>query len=366
MGACFSKAGGVGYYEKYMKEEYLARDLNQQQQQQQQQQQRHSHTPPPSLPPLPLPPAVIAAHPALPELYQSRNHTYEVIRYLHRAEDGAFNEGIALVQRKGNAERRCIMKKLNLTPSKPGLDLRQEIEIMKRLRHRNIVGFVDESYSGGGGGGMGYLFMELCDRGSLYGLWSNYVDKGELIPEGFLWHVFKSLVGAICYIHHGIREGQEIPSPDSRKHWESIIHRDIKPDNVMLKSRVGGEYPSVKLGDFGLAISAAELQVRQMRGEGCCGTMAFAPPESENGFKGDVWSLGATIRYICMPKDQRGRWEYSLELQMAVDYCFLQKNNRPYAHQLSRIVANQGDIWKHKYPNSTDIPLPSWAFQNVS
>lgn len=54
-----------------------------------------------------------------------------------------------------------------------------------------------------------------------------------------------------------------------------ILHRDMKPANVFLKSDPRQDYPVIKLGDFGLA-SYLDRESLEMFDEG---TPAFEPPE---------------------------------------------------------------------------------------
>lgn len=80
----------------------------------------------------------------------------------------------------------------------------------------------------------------------------------------------------------------------ARAHGSGIIHRDVKPANVMLTSR--GE---VKLVDFGLAKLTGELGVTFTQAGALMGTPAYMSPEQAQGkpvdIRTDVWSLGVVL-----------------------------------------------------------------------
>jgi TolB-like protein len=80
----------------------------------------------------------------------------------------------------------------------------------------------------------------------------------------------------------------------ARAHGSGIIHRDVKPANVMLTSR--GE---VKLVDFGLAKLTGELGVSFTQAGALMGTPAYMSPEQAQGkpvdTRTDVWSLGVVL-----------------------------------------------------------------------
>jgi serine/threonine-protein kinase len=82
---------------------------------------------------------------------------------------------------------------------------------------------------------------------------------------------------------------------------QGLIHRDLKPDNIMLKpADAGASELEVKIIDFGLAkaITDVEGQMDLTQG-GFVGTPAFASPEQfESGpvdVRSDIYSLGATL-----------------------------------------------------------------------
>ena len=73
-------------------------------------------------------------------------------------------------------------------------------------------------------------------------------------------------------------------------HSKSVIHRDIKPDNLIVDSE-----GHLKLIDFGFA----KRLTRDQRTYTNCGTLGYTAPEIIQGvgysFAADVWALGVLI-----------------------------------------------------------------------
>lgn len=99
-----------------------------------------------------------------------------------------------------------------------------------------------------------------------------------------IWSVLQQCLDALKHLHTS--------SP-------SILHRDIKPDNVLVQRRVGGTI-RVKLADLGLAKRSGVF-------EGCVGTYRYMAPELVRNVKWqyndavDIWSLGLTIYSLLRP-----------------------------------------------------------------
>ena len=84
-------------------------------------------------------------------------------------------------------------------------------------------------------------------------------------------------------------------------HEEGVIHRDLKPGNLMLDAK-----GRIKLCDFGLAASAADSMSRVSRDMGSSGTPPYMSPQQLDGSapspSDDIYSLGATIYELLTSK----------------------------------------------------------------
>ena len=104
----------------------------------------------------------------------------------------------------------------------------REVQLASSLTHPNTIGIYDY---GASADGRFYYAMEYISGLTLQELIG---INGPLVPERTTWILIQ-----IC---RSLREAHRL----------SLIHRDIKPQNIMLCRR-GGEYDAVKVLDFGLA-----------------------------------------------------------------------------------------------------------------
>lgn len=84
-------------------------------------------------------------------------------------------------------------------------------------------------------------------------------------------------------------------------HNVGVVHRDIKPDNIMLRRRWYEDVPpQIVLLDFGGAAFARGANKTKLRGN--VGTKFYSAPEvvsgKEYGAKADVWSVGVTLMVL--------------------------------------------------------------------
>lgn len=145
--------------------------------------------------------------------------------------------------------------------------LHSEIAIHRRMKHKHIVNFVrtfkDRYYV--------YMLLEKCDNGTLMDL-----IKIRPLTVAETQYVMLQCLSAMQYMH-----------------TNHVIHRDLKPGNIMLDADL-----NVKIGDFGLA---AELQYDGERKRTICGTPNYIAPEiidrksRGHSFEVDTWSLGVIL-----------------------------------------------------------------------
>ncbi|KDO34713.1 CAMK/CAMKL/AMPK protein kinase [Saprolegnia parasitica CBS 223.65] len=150
--------------------------------------------------------------------------------------------------------------------------IQKEIDIMKEIDHPNIVRLYEiletkDHIT---------IIMEHCDGEDL----GKYMARKTKLDEGAARVIFQQITDAIGYLH--------------RKH---IVHRDIKPQNILIQESAGRP-PLVKLVDFGLG--ARDTTKAQQKLTAFCGTPAFMAPEiiAHELYEGkpvDAWSLGVLL-----------------------------------------------------------------------
>eukprot|EP01060_Flectonema_neradi_P014188 TRINITY_DN20900_c0_g1_i1.p1 TRINITY_DN20900_c0_g1~~TRINITY_DN20900_c0_g1_i1.p1 ORF type:complete len:561 (+),score=100.87 TRINITY_DN20900_c0_g1_i1:64-1683(+) len=149
-------------------------------------------------------------------------------------------------------------------PMKP---VKEEIDIMKKLNHPNIIQiygcmFSDEEIM---------ILMEYLPGGQIW-------EPGQAaVPVRTLKRYIVGIANGLDYLHD-----------------LGIIHRDVKPENILLDKN-----GNVKLADFGVSAQISESS-ESTRVWGCVGTPIYMAPESigqmcVNGTSADVWAFGVTI-----------------------------------------------------------------------
>ncbi|KAH8737721.1 kinase-like domain-containing protein [Ilyonectria robusta] len=163
---------------------------------------------------------------------------------------------------------------LRKSESKDALFLiREEVAVMKKLNHPNLVQLIEvlddpEEDSL-------YMVLEMCKRGVVMKVGLD--EQAEPFDEEKCRFWFRDLILAIEYLHA-----------------QGVIHRDIKPDNLLLS-----DDDVLKVVDFG--VSEIFEKPQNMRISKSAGSPAFLPPElcgkhgDVSGTAADIWSMGVSL-----------------------------------------------------------------------
>lgn len=151
----------------------------------------------------------------------------------------------------------------------------EEIATLARLNHPGLVTLYDAGSSPFDGGTVSWLVMELIPG----------VDLGRHLD-----------VGPLDY-RETARLGAELASALHYIHRRNIVHRDVKPANIVMARYFDDEAPHPKLADFGIAsmINGTPLAASGI----ILGTASYLSPEqvigSAVGSPSDVYSLGLVL-----------------------------------------------------------------------
>jgi serine/threonine-protein kinase len=171
-------------------------------------------------------------------------------------------------ERRGSSERFALKRPLPGFLDDPRLLERfaHEAELGRALHHPNIVRIVDR----GQVESTPYFAMELIEGETL----RDRLDREGRLDPALAVSVTARVAEALDYAHH-----------------KGVIHRDLKPTNIMLE-RLGG----LKVMDYGIA--RAQFREGLTTAGGFIGTPQYAAPEAAEGRtepKSDVYSLGVVF-----------------------------------------------------------------------
>lgn len=147
----------------------------------------------------------------------------------------------------------------------------KEARAAAQLNHPHIV----QAFAVGEDDGVFYFAMEYVDGETM----KTVLKREKVIPVPFALNVIQQIAEALDYA------------------WKEagLVHRDIKPDNIMMTSS-----GKAKLADLGLARRAEDLSEED--GDEVMGTPQYISPEQLTGapvdVRSDIYSLGATFYHL--------------------------------------------------------------------
>ncbi|PSO46773.1 MAG: serine/threonine protein kinase [Cyanobacteria bacterium SW_9_44_58] len=210
------------------------------------------------------------------------NNRYRVIRELGQ---GGFGKTFLAVDTHLPSERPCVIKQLYPIVSKPKQyqwvreRFQREAAILEELSRGN--GQIPQLYAYFAEAETFYLVQEYIEGETL----TEKVEKNGILSEREVTNILISLLHVLDYVHR-----------------HQIIHRDVKPDNVILRASDGKPV----LIDFGVVKEALERVMDSDRTHSIAiGTPGYMPSEQAGGrpvYSSDLYSLGLTAVFLLSGK----------------------------------------------------------------
>ena len=233
-------------------------------------------------------------------------------------EIGAGGMGLALLARQESLDRLVVLKRIHPDlVSDPELEARFEREAVAagRLHHPNVVCVYDRFHHRG----HPYLASEFVDGIELAGV----LEATARLP----WRIAATIA-------------LEVARGLAAIHAEATLHRDIKPQNLLI-----GRHGEVKIADFGLALDASGGALT--RPGIALGTPPYMPPEQMRGDRvdpsADLFSFGVVLYEMltgctpyAVPKTDEG--PSMLEQLESGRYVRVRNRCRDAPRRLTRLV----------------------------
>jgi serine/threonine protein kinase len=152
----------------------------------------------------------------------------------------------------------------------------REARSMARLQHPHVV----QVYAADSVSGVNFAAIEFIDGRSM----QNWMNDLKQLSVGDALHVILVCADALKHAHD-----------------QNMIHRDIKPDNILVTSK-----GVIKVADFGLAKALDEDVSMTQSGTGLGTPLYMAPEQARNAKhvdkRSDIYALGSTLYYFVTGK----------------------------------------------------------------
>jgi eukaryotic-like serine/threonine-protein kinase len=201
---------------------------------------------------------------------------YELRRLLGEGGMGT----VCLAYDRGTARLVALKRIVDLGDRTAVRRFAREVRILGLLEHLRVVGFVEADIDKAGAP---FVVTEYIPGGNLERLMQR---KGKLPPARAIALICQALEG-LEYLHN-----------------RRVIHRDFKPENILLRSSDSEVPPSVVLTDFGISRYYEEAGGTSLTKPNTrMGTLMFMPPEQVSDASAarepaDVYAAGVTLYYL--------------------------------------------------------------------
>ncbi len=191
----------------------------------------------------------------------------------------------------------------------------REARAAARLHHPGVVGVFDQGVDRSSGADHVFLVMELVEGGTLRDLLH---ERGPLA------------------VPLALSLAEPVLSALAAAHREGLVHRDVKPENVLI-----GQDGAVKVADFGLVRAAAAAGTST--GNVILGTVGYLSPEQVTtgvaDTRSDVYAAGILLFELLT-----GRPPYSGETALAVAYRHVNEDAPPPSEIVPWLPAALDDL----------------------
>ena len=237
-------------------------------------------------------------------------------QYVLEQEIGRGANGIVYRARHSLLRRPVAVKLLSpdMTNEANAARFEHEVQMTSQLTHPNTVAIYDYGRTPEG---LFYFAMEYLGGIDLDQLVRQFGSQ----PEGRVIHILRQICGSL-----------------SEAHRAGLIHRDVKPANIILTRR-GGVCDQVKVLDFGLVKAVNVRLTGGLRANAVVGTPHFMPPEAIEkpasvDSRSDLYSLGAVGYWLLT-----GKTLFADQTVEALLLCQVKEQPPPPSERLGKPVS---------------------------